>query len=46
MEQLFITLTHAVEGTPAIAIAATFVWGVLSILLSPCHLAATFLQQI
>ncbi len=40
MEQLFITLTHAVEGTPAIAIAATFVWGVLSILLSPCHLAS------
>jgi cytochrome c-type biogenesis protein len=33
-------LTHAVEGTPAIAIVASFIWGVLSILLSPCHLAS------
>ncbi|MBN1972438.1 MAG: hypothetical protein JW787_02270 [Sedimentisphaerales bacterium] len=40
MEQLFTTLTRAVEGTPAIAIAASFVWGILSILLSPCHLAS------
>jgi len=40
MEKLFTTLTHAVEGTPAIAIAAAFVWGILSILLSPCHLAS------
>lgn len=40
MEQLFTTLTRAVEGTPAIAIIASFVWGILSILLSPCHLAS------
>jgi cytochrome c-type biogenesis protein len=40
MEKLFTTLTHAVEGTPAIAIIAALVWGVLSILLSPCHLAS------
>ncbi len=40
MEKLFITLTHAVEGTPAIALSAAFVWGILSILLSPCHLAS------
>jgi cytochrome c-type biogenesis protein len=40
MEQLFTTLTHAVEGTPAIALGAAFVWGILSILLSPCHLAS------
>ncbi len=40
MEQLFMTLTRAVEGTPAIAIIASFVWGILSILLSPCHLAS------
>ncbi len=38
--QLFTTLTHAVEGTPAIALAAAFVWGILSIILSPCHLAS------
>ncbi|MBI4580096.1 MAG: cytochrome C biogenesis protein [Planctomycetes bacterium] len=40
IEQLFETLTHAVEGTPLIALAASFVWGILSILLSPCHLAS------
>ncbi len=40
MEQLFTTLTKAVEATPAIAIIAAFVWGILSILLSPCHLAS------
>lgn len=40
MEKLFTTLTHAVEGTPAIALAAAFLWGILSILLSPCHLSS------
>ncbi len=40
MERLFTTLTHAVEGSPAIALTAAFVWGILSILLSPCHLAS------
>jgi cytochrome c-type biogenesis protein len=40
MEQLFAALTHAVEGTPAIALGAALVWGILSILLSPCHLAS------
>jgi len=40
MQQLFENLTHAVEGTAIIAIAASFIWGVLSILLSPCHLAS------
>jgi len=40
MEQLFTALTHAVEGTPAIALGAAFAWGILSILLSPCHLAS------
>ncbi|RPJ36701.1 MAG: cytochrome C biogenesis protein, partial [Planctomycetaceae bacterium] len=40
MEKLFTTLTHAVEGTPAIALTAAFVWGILSILLSPCHLSS------
>ncbi|MCM8768368.1 MAG: cytochrome c biogenesis protein CcdA [Candidatus Omnitrophica bacterium] len=40
MEQLFTMLSRAVEGTPAIAFTASFVWGVLSIILSPCHLAS------
>ncbi|HUW57919.1 MAG TPA: cytochrome c biogenesis protein CcdA [Planctomycetota bacterium] len=40
MEELFTLLTRAVEGTPALALGAAFVWGVLSVLLSPCHLAS------
>jgi cytochrome c-type biogenesis protein len=40
MNELFTSLTHAVEGAPLAAMAASFLWGVLSILLSPCHLAS------
>ncbi len=40
MEKLFTTLTHAVEGTPAIAVTAAVVWGILSVVLSPCHLSS------
>lgn len=40
MEALFITLTQAVTGTPLIALAASLAWGVLSVVLSPCHLAS------
>lgn len=40
MQELFATLTRAVEGAPAAALGAALVWGVLSILLSPCHLAS------
>lgn len=40
MERVFITLTDAMTGAPAIALAAAFAWGVLSIVLSPCHLAS------
>lgn len=40
MQDLFVSLTRAVEGSPGIALGAAAVWGVLSILLSPCHLAS------
>ena len=40
MEQLFTSLTHAIAGAPLIALAAAVAWGILSILLSPCHLAS------
>ena len=40
IQQLFTTLTRAVESTPLIAVGAAFMWGILSILLSPCHLAS------
>jgi len=40
MGELFTALTRAVEGTPAIALGAAFLWGILSVLLSPCHLSS------
>src|SRR5512145_1158970 len=40
MEALFSSLSRAVEGTPLIALSAAFAWGVLSVVLSPCHLAS------
>ena len=40
MQELLANLTHAVQGAPHLALGAAFVWGVLSILLSPCHLSS------
>jgi cytochrome c-type biogenesis protein len=40
MEKLFTSLTRAVEATPLMAVAASFVWGILSVVLSPCHLSS------
>ncbi len=40
MQALFETLTHAVEGSAYVAVMAAFAWGILSIVLSPCHLAS------
>lgn len=40
MESLFSSLTDAVQSSAPIALAAAFIWGVLSILLSPCHLSS------
>ena len=40
MQELFSWLSGAVAGTPAVALAASFLWGILSVVLSPCHLAS------
>ena len=40
LEAVFTGLSHAIEGSAAIAMAAALVWGILSIVLSPCHLAS------
>jgi len=37
---VFEHLTEAVSGTPIVAILASVAWGILSIILSPCHLAS------
>ncbi len=38
--QIFNQLSAALTATPTLALLAAFVWGILSILLSPCHLAS------
>ena len=40
LTNLFTWLTNAVQGQPYLAILAAFLWGILSILLSPCHLSS------
>lgn len=40
MESLFIALSNAVTGAPLIALSAALLWGILSVVLSPCHLAS------
>lgn len=40
MDQLFTELTQAVQGSLTAALLAALAWGVLSVLLSPCHLAS------
>lgn len=40
MGGLFAALNQAVEGTPFVAVAGSLAWGVLSVVLSPCHLAS------
>ncbi len=40
MEALFSRLSDAMSGAPLVALGAAFAWGVLSIVLSPCHLAS------
>ncbi|NTW07463.1 MAG: cytochrome C biogenesis protein [Syntrophaceae bacterium] len=37
--ELFTTLSGALTQSPEIAIAAAFTWGMLSVILSPCHIA-------
>lgn len=39
MESVFSSLSDAVNASAPIALAAAFVWGIFSIILSPCHLA-------
>ena len=40
MNALLMSLTRAVEGSPTLAFGAALIWGVMSVLLSPCHLAS------
>jgi cytochrome c-type biogenesis protein len=40
LENIFTFVDSAIKGAPILALAASFLWGMLSILLSPCHLSS------
>ncbi|MCI0514977.1 cytochrome c biogenesis protein CcdA [candidate division KSB1 bacterium] len=40
LTNLFTWLSHALQGQPYLALFAAFLWGIMSILLSPCHLSS------
>jgi len=40
LTEIFERLTHAVSATPIIAVLASLAWGILSVVLSPCHLTS------
>jgi cytochrome c-type biogenesis protein len=40
MDQLLLTIHQWMTGGLALALAGTFLWGLVSVLLSPCHLAS------
>ncbi len=40
IESLFTWLSELIEATPAVALFAAFMWGILSVMLSPCHLTS------
>ncbi len=40
LQELFSYLSRALEANPFWALGASFIWGILSVILSPCHLAS------
>ncbi len=40
LETIFLTVNNWIAGSSAIAAAGAFLWGVMSVLFSPCHLAS------
>ncbi len=40
LTNLFTWLSHALQGQPYLALFAAFLWGIMSIWLSPCHLSS------
>ena len=40
MDSFFLTINHWMTGAPALAALGCFLWGLVSVLFSPCHLAS------
>jgi len=39
LDSIFIFVENAIHGSPLLVLSTSFLWGILSVLLSPCHLA-------
>ncbi len=40
MQEIFITITNWLQASPEAALPAAFLWGMVAVLLSPCHMAS------
>lgn len=40
MDEILISITNWLQASPQVALPAAFLWGVVSVLLSPCHMAS------
>lgn len=40
LESIFLTINEWLTGAPLLAVAGSFLWGMVSVLFSPCHLAS------
>ena len=40
MDQILITITQWLQASPAAALPSAFLWGMVAVLLSPCHMAS------
>ncbi len=40
LEHFFITINQWMAGSPVTAAAGCFIWGMVSVMLSPCHMAS------
>ena len=40
MDEILISITHWLQASPAVAMPGAFLWGMVSVLLSPCHMAS------
>ncbi len=40
MQEILITITNWLQASPAAALPASFLWGMVAVLLSPCHMAS------
>ena len=40
LDQIFLTVNQWITGGTLLAAAGCFIWGMVSVLLSPCHMAS------